>query len=106
VRDEARDEPTAVGDALAVVRTQLGLPRDDIQRTLESRWAEIVGADIAAHAQLLSLRDGVLTIAVDSSPWATQLTYLEAVLVERANTVAGAGSVCDIKVRVRPASSL
>jgi predicted nucleic acid-binding Zn ribbon protein len=95
-------DPVPLGDALAVVRAELGLPNDDVLTTLESRWPDIVGTDVAVHAQLVGLRDGVVTVAVDSPPWATQLTYLEAVLVERAAAITGPGSVRAIAVRVRP----
>jgi predicted nucleic acid-binding Zn ribbon protein len=100
------DEPTSVGDALAKVRAEFGLPATHVQQTVESHWTEIVGEDVAAHAVLLALRDGVLTIGVDSAPWGTQLTYLEATLVERANAIAGPSAVRSIAVRVRPTPPL
>jgi predicted nucleic acid-binding Zn ribbon protein len=94
------DEPVALGDALARVRSELGLPESDVLGRLETRWPDIVGEPVAAHARLVALRDGVLTVAVDSPPWATQLTYLERDVVERATAVVGAGSVRAIAVRV------
>jgi predicted nucleic acid-binding Zn ribbon protein len=78
------------------------MPPGDAHGALERRWSEVVGHDVAAHARLVGVRDGVLTVAVDSPPWATQLRYLEAVLLERANAVVGRDSVHAISVRVRP----
>ena len=39
------------------------------------------------------MRDGVISVAVDSTPWATQLRFLEATLIERANAVIGRDAV-------------
>ena len=46
-------------------------------------WAEIVGADVAAHCAPTSLRDGELRIAAQSTAWATQLRLLGATLLAR-----------------------
>ena len=97
-------DPMPIADALAAVRAELGLPAGDVLSTLDSRWAEIVGADVATHARLVAVRDGVISVAVDSPPWATQLRFLEATLIERANTVIGRDAVYAITVRVRPES--
>ena len=51
----------------------------------------MVGDDVAAHARLVSVRDGVLTVAVDDPIWATQLRYLETAVVERATALVGPG---------------
>jgi predicted nucleic acid-binding Zn ribbon protein len=99
------DDFTPLADALAAVRAELGLAADDVVVTLTARWAEIVGGDVAAHARLLSVRDGVAAIAVDSPPWATQLRFLEPALVARAREVTGSDAVRSVSVRVRPAEA-
>ena len=96
----AGDEPTSVGEALAAVQAELGLPPGDALGTLERRWPEVVGADVAAHTHLDAVRDGTLTITVDGSIWATQMRYLEAVVVERAEAFLGPGVVHAVRVRV------
>jgi predicted nucleic acid-binding Zn ribbon protein len=100
------DDFTPLADALAAVRAELGLPAGDVVGTLAARWAEVVGDDVAAHTRLLSVRDGVAAIAVDSPPWATQLRYLEPALVARAREVTGSDAVRSVSVRVRPAEGL
>ena len=47
------------------------------------RWAQIVGADLAAHTTPETLTDGELTVAADSTAWATQVRLLAAQLVRR-----------------------
>src|SRR3954465_1031504 len=85
----AGDDPVPLSEALGAVGAELGLPAGNAYGTLEDHWAEVVGDDIAAHAHLVSLREGVLTVAVDGPIWATQMRYLETAVVDRAATVLG-----------------
>ena len=94
------DEPTSIADALARVQAELGLPETDALRTLTDSWAAVVGDDVAAHARLDAVRDETISIAVDGTLWATQLRYLEADIVERANALVGSRVVHGIRVRV------
>ena len=57
------------------------------------RWAEIVGADLAAHTRPDSFADGELAVTADSTAWATQVRLLAAMLVKRLNAELGDGSV-------------
>ena len=63
------------------------------------RWAQIVGADLAAHTTPESLTDGELTVSADSTAWATQVRLLPAQLVRRLNSELGDGTVLRVKVR-------
>jgi predicted nucleic acid-binding Zn ribbon protein len=98
----ADDEPMSLADALAKVGAELGLPAGNAHGTLEARWDEVMGADAAAHARLVSVRDGVLSVGVDDPIWATQLRYLEPAIVTRARALLGPGVVDRLKVRVGP----
>ena len=95
-------EPVSIGDALERVQAELGLPQTDVLRTLSNEWSAVVGTDVAAHARLVAVRDATVSIAVDSPLWATQLRYLEADIVERANALVGTDVVQAIHVRVEP----
>lgn len=75
------DEPRRLGDALGAVSRELGLPQPARFGELVARWPELVGPALAAHARPRTLRDGVLTVAVDAPSWATELRYLEDQLV-------------------------
>jgi predicted nucleic acid-binding Zn ribbon protein len=94
-------EPVPIGDALARIQSELGLPNTDVLRALTERWSDVVGEEVAAHARLDAVRDGSAAIVVDGPIWASQLRYLEADIVERANALVGAGVVRGIRVRVR-----
>jgi predicted nucleic acid-binding Zn ribbon protein len=78
-----------VADALGVIGRDLGLANPSLLARLHAAWPELVGPALAAHAEPRSLRDGVLTVAVDAPGWATQLRYLEAELLRRAEEVVG-----------------
>ncbi|HKA92179.1 MAG TPA: DUF721 domain-containing protein [Acidimicrobiia bacterium] len=87
-------------DSLAEVSADLGLPEPDGLALLIDQWQSLVGADVARHCRLTSLRDGVLRVTVDSAPRATQLRYFEVELVERAAAMLGPGVVRELRVRV------
>ena len=94
-------EPVPIADVLAEVRAELGLGDTSALTTLVDRWDEVVGSDVAAHARLEGIRDGAVSIAVDSPIWASQLRYLETAILERANALVGAPVAHSVKVRVR-----
>ncbi len=96
----AGDDPVPLADALKKVGAELGLAPGDAHGTLETRWSEVMGADVAEHTRLVSVREGTLTVAVDDPIWATQLRYLEPAVVTRATALLGPGVVTRVKVRV------
>ena len=62
------------------------------------RWAEIVGPELAAHTRPVSFADGEVTVAADSTAWATQVRLLAGVLVRRLNEELGDGTVTRVRV--------
>jgi predicted nucleic acid-binding Zn ribbon protein len=62
------------------------------------RWAHIVGGDLAAHTTPERLADGELTVAADSTAWATQLRLLSRQLIKRLNAELGDGTVLRVRV--------
>jgi predicted nucleic acid-binding Zn ribbon protein len=87
-------------DAIAAVGRELGMPAPDALGSLLAAWPEILGAELAAHADVRSIRAGVCTIAVDAPGWATQLRYAEHQVLEAAAGACGAGVVTSIRVVV------
>jgi predicted nucleic acid-binding Zn ribbon protein len=64
-----------------------------------SRWAAIVGRDVAEHVTPESFADGVLLCRTDSTAWATQMRLLAADVVRRLNEVLGDQTVRVIEVQ-------
>ena len=96
------ETPTPLADALRAVGDELGLPDPGLVASLSDRWPDVVGATVAEHARPRSLRDGTLTIAVDASPWATQLRYLEHEIRARLAEISGQDTVHAIRIVVEP----
>lgn len=63
------------------------------------RWAELVGSDIAEHSTAVALDDGVLTVAADSTAWATQLRLLQRQILGRITAGVGPGVVVKLRVQ-------
>lgn len=95
---DARD-PQLFGDAISGLIADRGWEVPAAVGDAMDRWAEIVGADIAAHAEPLACDDGVLAVQASSTAWATQLRLLAPDIVRRLNTELGHGSVSRIEVR-------
>jgi hypothetical protein len=59
-------------------------------------WNEVVGPQIAAHAQPAKIRDGVLEIRVDQAVWMQQLQLMKPKILARLNERLGAEVFRDI----------
>ena len=62
-------------------------------------WEDAVGSRIASHAQPVAFREGVLTVAVDSSPWLQQLNFLKRDLIAKVNEKLGSEMVQSITLK-------
>ena len=96
----SRDEPVRLGDAIAKVGKELGVPAPDALSALSARWSDIVGPMVAAHATVRSVRDGECTIEVDGPVWATQLRYGANEVLERANALCSGLELGSVRVVV------
>ena len=94
-------DPRPLGESLDRVARGLGGPGAAMLGTVFSHWADVVGPVVADHSWPVSLARGVLVVAVDEPIWHTQLTFLQADILERLGAVAGAGAVTRVEVRVR-----
>lgn len=95
--------PTPIGQALDGVLKRVGAPpAQGVDRVFDG-WDELAGPTLAAAARPVSLRDGVLLLAVDDPAWATQVRFLESELVARLAEAAPEAGVERVEVRVRGA---
>ena len=78
-----RRSPRPVGAALRQARARAE-PRTLLAAT-QSAWPAAAGARVAAEAEPVAERDGVVTIACRSATWAQELDLLQPELVERLN---------------------
>ena len=66
--------------------------------TVFAEWATVVGEQIAGHATPTSLRDGVLSVAAESTAWATQLRMVQGQLLAKIAAAVGDGVVTSLKI--------
>jgi predicted nucleic acid-binding Zn ribbon protein len=98
-RQPSRADPQPLAAALESLLDAEGWGLAAATGSVFGRWAQIVGADLAAHTTPESLSDGELTVTADSTAWATQVRLLAAQLVRRLNTELGDGTVRRVRVR-------
>lgn len=96
--------PQPLSDVLARFVTDRGWHERLHDSQVHSRWTEIVGDDLAAHAQPVRVRGGVLVVSAKSGPWASQLRYLSPWLLQRAQMVLGADRVDRVQILSGPAN--
>ena len=93
-------EPRRVGEHLDRATQGLGVPAAGVLGAIFSKWSDLVGVEIASHAEPRSLRDGVLVVTVDQPAWAAQLRYLSSELVEKITVFTASSEVTDIQFRI------
>jgi predicted nucleic acid-binding Zn ribbon protein len=62
------------------------------------QWPRVVGANIAEHATPTTLRDGVLTVAAESTAWATQLRIIQSQVLAKIAAEVGDGVVHSLRI--------
>lgn len=75
-----------------------GAPKD-VSRAVAAVWPEAVGAEVAANASPVQLKNGRLTVATSSSVWADTLRYMGADLTSRLNQRLGSQVVEEMVFR-------
>ena len=80
---------------------RLGLEQRLQQSQVFYLWPTIVGAEIARHAQPVSLRNGNLIVAVDHPVWLQELSrYHKPLIVQKVQERVGKQAVRDIIFRI------
>jgi predicted nucleic acid-binding Zn ribbon protein len=94
---DARDPQT-----LASVTRDVAKKRGWSSRVAEGavfgRWPAVVGSNIAEHATPTNLRDGVLTVAAESTAWATQLRIIQSQVLAKIAAEVGDGVVNSLRI--------
>jgi len=71
----ARHGPRSASAAIRAIREEATPPT--LLASVQSAWAEAVGPAIAAEAEPVSERDGVVTIACRTATWAQELDLMQ-----------------------------
>jgi len=100
--DAAAARPAnSTNEIVPLVMKQLGLEQRLQQSQVFFLWPNIVGTDIAKHAQPVSLRNGQLIVAVDHPGWLEELVrYHKVMILQRVQDRLGKKTVRDIRFRI------
>jgi len=94
-------QPKSIGKILPKVIKKLGLTQKVKEIELSRDWNEIVGKTIAKHCRPVNLNKGSLAIAVDSSPWLSELErYSKETMLGKIQERFGKRMVNQIKFRI------
>ncbi|MDR2620099.1 MAG: DciA family protein [Propionibacteriaceae bacterium] len=88
-----------VGELLSAVVSEQGWTKQLAIQQLFANWPALVGEANAAHSKPVGYQDGVVSIAAESTTWATALRTIAAQVVARLNEALGEGTVTRIEVR-------
>jgi predicted nucleic acid-binding Zn ribbon protein len=85
-----------IQDILDRTLQQLGLAERMKEADVVRRFGEIVGGDIAARAEAVSIRDGKLVVRVASPVWRQELNYSKQEIIDALNRALSDSIVTDI----------
>ncbi|MGB3442876.1 MAG: DciA family protein [Actinophytocola sp.] len=91
-------DPQPLGRVASRIALERGWSSRLTTGRLFDRWSQIVGEDVAEHAQPVELKEGELTVRADSTAWATQLRLLQKQLLVKIAAGVGHGVVKRLKV--------
>jgi predicted nucleic acid-binding Zn ribbon protein len=96
-RPDDRD-PTSIGAIVGKALPELGWVAPLATARLLAQWELVVGPDIAAHCQPVSLTDGDLKVVAESTAWATQLRLMAPRILAKVTTEMPAGMVSKLVI--------
>ncbi|MGW0180030.1 DUF721 family protein [Nocardia sp. NPDC003345] len=96
-RPDDRDPQPLSKLATSIARSR-GWSAKVAEGTVFGHWAGVVGEDIAAHATPVKLENGVLSVAAESTAWATQLRLLQSQLLAKIAAAVGPGVVRSLRI--------
>lgn len=96
---EYGDDPVSVGQHVRNLIAERGWEDELKAQRVFAEWADIVGAEVAAHCQIIGQEGRRVHVQADSTAWATQFRLLTAQVVAKLNDRLGDGTIEWIEVR-------
>ena len=94
---DARD-PQPLGRLTRDLAKRRGWSSQVAEGTVLGNWVTVVGHQIADHATPTALNEGVLSVAAESTAWATQLRMIQSQLLAKIAAAVGNGVVTSMKI--------
>jgi predicted nucleic acid-binding Zn ribbon protein len=100
-RGDSSQGGNSLGESITEYLYGQGLEELQILAKIRVLWADVVGEQVAQHAQPESLRDGELWVTVDQPAWATELRFVANDIISKLDEQLASVSVSALKVHVR-----
>jgi len=97
-----KNRPESVGEILAKLTRSTKLGRQIEEARIWEWWPEIAGAVLVEHGRPHAVRDGTLTIEVDSAVWMNKFAYHKWDILKQINRRAKRELVSDIFLLLTP----
>ena len=97
-------QPTALKDLLKLGSFTPLMQGNALRAPHEAIWQQIVDASIRSSCRLTSLRDGTLTVCADHATTASQLRYLQKILLQQLKQHAEFHAVQRLRILLKPAT--
>jgi predicted nucleic acid-binding Zn ribbon protein len=68
------DRPRPVGQVLSDLLKASGLTDSLADSALRTAWLQTTGGEVSKHTRVVGVRNGILTVEVDSAPWLHELS--------------------------------
>ncbi|GLE51953.1 DUF721 family protein [Mycobacterium montefiorense] len=91
-------DPQPMGRVARELAKKRGWSGRVAEGTVLGHWTAVVGHQIADHATPTALNEGVLSVAAESTAWATQLRMIQAQLLAKIAASVGNGVVTSLKI--------
>lgn len=91
-------DPQPIGRLVSRISAERGWHERLAHGRVFGSWARLVGAEVAEHAEPVSLREGELTVRASSTAWATQLRLLQRQLLGKIAAGVGHGVVTRMRI--------
>jgi predicted nucleic acid-binding Zn ribbon protein len=91
--DRGSDQPHPLASALEAVRAEVA--PQTLLASVQETWPAVAGATVAAQADPVSEREGVVTIACRSATWAQELDLMQGELLPRMREALAEGPFAD-----------
>jgi predicted nucleic acid-binding Zn ribbon protein len=91
-------DPQPLGRVARDVAKKRGWSAHVAEGTVLGQWSVVAGREIADHAIPVGLSEGVLSVAAESTAWATQLRMIQAQLLAKIAAAVGNGVVTSLRI--------
>lgn len=95
-------EPEGIGDILSKLVKKPTLSKAMLQARIWEEWEQLAGPVLSLHGKPHKIKDGMLTIFVDSPVWMNKFAYRKWEIIQRINRLSRRELVSDLFLELAP----